>query len=491
MEFPALPPHKSVQLGYNAPLQEHPTGTTMTLCTVILAAGNGKRMHSALPKVLHLLAGRPLLEHVMRAAAAVGSSHPPVIVTGYRGEDIQKHFVLTRPEPIWVTQPEQLGTAHALQTALSALPKCTTVLVLPGDVPLVSAATLKKLVSETPKDTIGLVTATLPDPTGLGRIVRDSHGHIQKIIEEKDAAREEKNITEINSGIWLFPEKYLHALLPKISQKNAQGEFYLTDIIELALAEGIAIHAIQPEHAMEVSGINTRKELARLERYYQKQQTEKLMAKGVTLLDPARTDIRGDIVTGQDVTIDINVIFEGKITIGSNVQIGPNCVLRNVIIGDNTVIRANSVIEEADIAEHCIVGPFARIRPGTRLETGSMVGNFVEIKNSHIGEGSKISHLSYVGDCEMGKQVNVGAGTITCNYDGAKKHRTHVGDGVFIGSNSALVAPLTLHRRATIGAGSVITQDAPEDALTVARAKQRTVPGWRRPEKAEKTEKHS
>lgn len=451
----------------------------MTLSTVILAAGQGKRMLSQTPKVLHRLAGKPLLEHVVNTTQSLDNTNPAIIIYGHDGEKVQ--HALSHLNVKWAHQAEQLGTGHAVQQALPHLNDAQRVLVLYGDVPLISTATLKKLIASTPADAIGILTAIFPNPTGLGRIIRDTKNQIIGIVEEKDATEAQRKITEINSGIYLIPAALLKKWLPTLSNHNAQKEYYLTDIISLAVQDKIAIHSLQPESFAEVLGVNDRLQLAMLERHYQMQQAEKFMLRGVTFYDPARFDLRGELITGQDVTIDINVIIEGSVKIGNHCVIGANTILRNVIIGDNTEIKANSVIDGAEIANNCVIGPFARIRPGTILSAHAHIGNFVEIKNSTVGASSKINHLSYIGDSEVGKHVNIGAGAITCNYDGVNKHRTIIGDNAFVGSNSQLVAPITIGEGATIGAGSTITRDAPAHQLTISRSAQKTIENWQRP----------
>lgn len=451
------------------------------LSIVILAAGQGKRMHSDLPKVLHQLAGKSLLEHVVTTASHLEPSEPPIVIYGHQG-DALKHQ-LAHLNVTWVLQTKQLGTAHALQQALPSIPAKSRVLVLYGDVPLISIETLKQFIAETPAQSLGIITAHISNPTGYGRIIRNEKNSIINIIEEKDATDQQRAIQEINSGIYLIPEAYLQKWLPQINNTNAQQEYYLTDLIRFAAKENIEICATQPYFYEEILGINDRIQLSQLERIYQRHYAEKLMRKGVTLYDPARLDIRGDIVTGKDVTIDINVILEGKVVLGNQCIIGANSILRNVILGEGVEVRANTIIDGAEIAAHCVIGPFARIRPGTEIAASAHIGNFVEIKNSIIGEHSKVNHLSYIGDSEIGKRVNIGAGTITCNYDGVNKHRTIIGDEASVGSNSQLVAPVTIGEGATIGAGSTITRDAPPNQLTLCRAEQRTIKNWQRPEK--------
>ena len=451
----------------------------MSLTTVILAAGQGKRMHSDMPKMLHRLAGVPLLEHVVNASFKVNSATPPLVIYGHAGEKVQQ--ALEHLNVTWVPQTEQLGTGHALLQALPHIPDNDRVLILYGDVPLILPETLKNFIAATPADTLGMLTAFFPDPTGFGRIIRDENGKVIQVTEEKDADHAARAINEINSGIYLAPAKFLKKWLPLLTNKNAQQEYYLTDIIRLANQENIPIHAMQPASYEEVLGINDRVQLAVLERSFQRRNAEKLLRQGVTLLDPERFDVRGELTVGTDTTIDVNVIIEGRVIIGNHCIIGPNTILRNTMIGDHVEIRANSVIDGAEIASHCTVGPFARLRPGTILLPKSHIGNFVEIKNSEIGDGSKVNHLSYIGDSEIGKHVNIGAGAITCNYDGVNKHRTVIGDNAFIGSNASLIAPITIGAGATIGAGSVVNRNAPEGKLTIARALQKTISNWQRP----------
>lgn len=453
----------------------------MTTQVVILAAGAGKRMHSNLPKVLHRLAGKPMLEHVIQTALKLSTTVAPIIIHGHGGKVLQQalsHYAVT-----WVEQKEQKGTGHAVLQALPHIDDNDQVLVLYADVPLISEQTLQKLMNDTPLKSIGMLTATLENPQGYGRIKRDKKNRIVSIIEEKDASAKERSINEINPGIYFAKAKLLKKWLPKLKNKNAQSEYYLTDIISNAVKEKIAVQAVQPAYSEEILGVNDRAQLAHLERFYQRQQAEKIMQRGVTLMDPARIDIRGDVQIGRDVTIDVNVILEGRVIIGNECVIGPNCLLRNVEIGERVEVKANSVLDGAEIAADCIIGPFARLRPGTLLARHVHIGNFVEIKNSEVEQGSKINHLSYVGDSEVGQYVNIGAGTITCNYDGVNKHKTIIGDHAFIGSNTALVAPVTVGEGATIGASSTITQDAPANQLTLARAMQQSIKDWKRPEK--------
>jgi bifunctional UDP-N-acetylglucosamine pyrophosphorylase/glucosamine-1-phosphate N-acetyltransferase len=455
----------------------------MTIQIVILAAGQGKRMHSIVPKVLHELAGKSLLEHVIDTALRVADETSPIIINGHQGNKVASE--LAHYKVRWIEQKEQLGTGHAVLQALPAINEDDRVLVLYGDVPLISEDILKTLIASTPKSAIGMLTATLANPTGYGRIKRNKQQNIIGIIEEKDASEKEKAITEINSGIYFVPATYLKKWLPALENQNAQKEYYLTDIIACADKEKIQVHAVSPRHIEEILGVNDRVQLSQLERFYQLQQAEKLMRQGVTIYDPARLDVRGEVKVGRDVTIDVNVILEGHVVIGDECIIGPNVVLCNTELGARVEVKANSVIDSAEIATGCIVGPFARIRPGTVLASNAHIGNFVEIKNSIVGENSKINHLSYVGDSEVGKRVNIGAGTITCNYDGVNKHKTIIGDEAFIGSNSQLVAPIRIGEGATIGAGSTITEDAPAKQLTISRSRQQTIKDWQRPVKKE------
>lgn len=453
----------------------------MTLSIVVLAAGLGKRMCSTLPKVLHPLGGKPLLTHVITAAQALQPAGIYVIY-GHQGERVRTQLADLNVQ--WIEQTQQLGTGHAALQAMPYLKGEQRILILFGDGPLISPQTLQKLLHNTPENNLGLLTVNLPDPTGLGRMLRDAAGKVLAVVEEKDATLEQKKISEVNGGIMLAPLGCLRRWLDALNNNNAQGEYYLPDIIAMAVKENMAITTMMPDAIAEVQGVNDRAQLAALERIYQQQQAEKLMLAGVTLRDPNRFDLRGDAQIAADVTIDINVILEGTVTIGAGSYIGPNCLLTNVEIGTNVQIKANSVIENAIIAENCVIGPFARIRPETVLAAGVHVGNFVEIKKSKVAQGSKINHLSYVGDATVGAGVNIGAGTITCNYDGVNKYQTIIGDDVFIGSNSQLIAPVTIGEGATIGAGSTIVRNAPAGTLTLSRAEQKTVAGWRRKKKS-------
>ena len=450
----------------------------MSFSTVILAAGQGKRMHSSLPKVLHRLADKPLLEHIIRTANSLSENQQTVIIYGHQGEEV-KH-ALNHLTADWVEQTQQLGTGHALLQGLPTFQNTPRVLVLPGDVPLISAATLKAFIAATPSNAVGLLIAIVPDPTGFGRILRDAAGHIQGIIEEKDASPEQRLIQEINTGIYLIPTAQLTLWLPQLKNANAQREYYLTDIISLAASTKTPIYGQCVTQHQEVLGVNDKQQLATVERYYQLQAAERLMQQGVTLRDPARFDLRGELIVGRDTEIDINVIIEGFVRIGSHCHIGANSILRNVVIGDHTEIKPNSIIDGAEIGEHCHIGPFARLRPGVVVAANAHIGNFIEIKNTFVGANTKIHHLGYIGDSDIGANVNIGAGTITCNYDGANKYRTTIGDGAFIGSSSQLVAPVKIGEGAFIGAGSTITRDAPAHQLTLGRTKQCTIENWKR-----------
>jgi bifunctional UDP-N-acetylglucosamine pyrophosphorylase/glucosamine-1-phosphate N-acetyltransferase len=449
---------------------------------VILAAGKGTRMQSDLPKVLHKLAGKPLLAHVITAAKTICDAEQ-IIVTGHGAELVEKTFVDSGGQ--FVQQTEQLGTAHAVNMAVPHLRDQSKVLILYGDVPLIKPATIDKMLAAVEGKTIGLLTINLENPMGYGRIVRNHAGMIESIVEQKDASEEQLLISEINTGVLALGAEQLKAWLPQIDNNNAQGEYYLTDLIAIATTNGYQIASIQPTSATEVEGVNNRIQLSQLERAHQLELAEALMLSGTTLADPSRFDQRGDLSAGQDNFIDVNCLFEGTVTIGSNVSIGPNCQIIDSTIGDGVEIKANTVIEHAVIGDQAIIGPFARIRPGTELGKNTKIGNFVETKKAIVGDGSKINHLSYVGDTDLGCGVNVGAGTITCNYDGVNKHQTKIGDGAFIGSNSTLIAPVTVGENGFVAAGSTLTQDVSADALAVSRTKQRNIPGWKRPTKKE------
>lgn len=453
----------------------------MNLSIVILAAGNGKRMRTSLPKVLHCLAGKPLLAHVFNTAEEL-SPETIYIVHGNGGDKVRQELQHLPAE--WIKQAEQKGTGHAVQQAISHIAEDQRVLVLYGDVPLISAVTLRYLLEKTPEDSLGILTAQFDNPQGFGRIIRDEYGHVTAIVEHKDASESQLQIKEINTGIITTSAKNLKRWLPQLTAKNAQGEYYLTDIVALAVDEGGAVYTTAATTTEEVQGVNNLGELAKLERYYQLQQAQYFMAQGVTLLDPYRFDVRGEVNIEQDTYIDVNVVFEGKVTIGAGTRIGPNCWLRDVTIGKAVEVLANTIIDGATIEDHAVVGPFARIRPGTHLAEAAKIGNFVEVKNTKLGPHSKANHLTYLGDATIGKNANIGAGTITCNYDGVNKFATVIEDGVFIGSNTALVAPVVIGENATIGAGSTITQDAPANKLTLARARQCSIDTWQRLQKA-------
>lgn len=452
----------------------------MSLSVIILAAGLGTRMRSKKPKVLHLLAGKPLLEHVI---ARVQSLKPMEIfcVVGHGHEQIKSqlgHYPVQ-----WVYQAEQLGTGHAVLQALPQVNSSNQVLVLYGDVPLITLESLRCLIDSMEKNTLSLLVANVANPAGLGRIVRDSAGQLQRIVEEKDATAIEKAIHEINIGVLVTSCQTLNRWLPHVTTKNNQHEYYLPDVVNLAVAAGESVATCAALSEEEILGINTRAQLAALERVYQAQCADRLMAAGVSLADPARFDLRGNLLADEDVFIDSNVLFEGDVQIGSGSMVGPNNHIRNARIGKNVVIKANCVIEDAEIGDGCVIGPFARIRPQTVLKENVHVGNFVEVKKTVIGKDSKANHLTYLGDAVIGEKVNVGAGTITCNYDGVNKFQTIIEDGAFIGSNTSLVAPVRVGNNATIGAGSTITKEAPDEMLTLARSKQINIPGWKRPKK--------
>ena len=454
----------------------------MSLDIVILAAGQGTRMRSALPKVLHPVAGQSMLGHVIATARQLSPDRIHVVI-GHGADEVRQR--LAADDLNFVVQAEQLGTGHAVAQALPAL-SAERVLILYGDVPLIEVATLERLLHKVGAQQIALLTVNLDDPTGYGRIVRDDQGVVQAIVEHKDASAEQKLITEGNTGILAVPGERLGDWLGRLSNSNAQGEYYLTDVIAMAVADGLAVATEQPLDAMEVQGANDRRQLAELERHYQLRAAHRLMAQGVTLRDPARFDLRGEVTVGRDVLIDINVILEGKVVIEDGVEIGPNCVIRDSTLRRGAVIKANSHLEGAELGEGADCGPFARLRPGAVLGAKAHVGNFVEVKNSQLGEGAKAGHLAYLGDADIGSRTNIGAGTITCNYDGANKFRTVLGEDVFIGSNSSLVAPVSLGDGATTGAGSVITADVPAGTLALGRARQTLIEGWQRPQKTRK-----
>lgn len=437
-------------------------------------------MKSALPKVLHPIAHKPLLGHVLDVAKELDASSTHVVY-GHGGEQVKS--ALEHYNVNWVLQAKQLGTGHAVEQAVPDIADGQTVLILYGDVPLIQIDTLVQLINAASKNALGLLTAKLDDPTGYGRIIRNDAGDVIKIVEQKDATDEQKRVNEINTGMLALNSTQLKGWLKQLENNNAQGEYYLTDVIGMAAIEGVSINTVHPESLKEIEGVNNKLQLAQLEREYQMDQARKLMEQGVTLRDPARFDLRGELEVGKDVAIDVNVIFEGKVKLGDGVTIASNNIIKNASIGNNVSIHPNCVIESAIIGDNCDIGPFARVRPDTNLAKGVKIGNFVEIKKASIGEGSKVNHLSYIGDTTMGKGVNIGAGTITCNYDGANKHQTIIGDNAFIGSDSQLVAPVEVGEGATIGAGSTISHDAPKGELTLSRAPQQTRKGWKRPVK--------
>lgn len=444
---------------------------------VILAAGQGKRMHSNLPKVLHPLAGKALVSHVIDTARRL-SPQALCLVYGHGGDAVRA--TLDASDLSWALQEPQLGTGHAVKQALPHLMDTGTTLVLYGDVPLIQAETLKRLV-QAAHDGLAVLTVELGDPQGYGRIVRDASGQVVRIVEQKDASAEELRIREINTGIMAMPTERLGEWLGRLSSDNAQNEYYLTDIVGMAVEAGLPVRTANPKHEWEVLGVNSKVQLAELERIAQRCIAEQLMERGVRLADPARIDVRGELECGRDVFIDVNCVFEGNVVLDEAVEVGPNCVLKNARIGPGTRLAAFTHIEDAVVGADGRIGPFARLRPGTELAEDVHVGNFVEIKKSRIAAHSKANHLAYIGDATIGSRVNVGAGTITCNYDGVNKHRTVIGDDAFIGSDTQLVAPVTVGRGATLGAGTTLTRDAPPDSLTVSRAKQVSIPGWKRP----------
>ena len=449
---------------------------------VILAAGKGTRMRSSLPKVLHKLSGRSMLGHVVAAVESLGEAKK-IIVTGHGAEQVEQQF--KSPTTIFTQQKEQLGTGHAVHMAVPELCSDAVVIVLYGDVPLIRPATIQKILAVVTESTMGLLTINLDQPTGYGRIVRNTKGDITEIIEQKDASAEQLKITEVNTGVLALQSSQLSDWLPKITNNNAQGEYYLTDLVAIAREAGVEIISVNPESATEVEGVNNRVQLSQLERAHQRQLAEVLMESGTSLADHARFDQRGELSAGTDNFIDINCVFNGSVTIGSNVSIGANCQISDSTIGDGVSILPNTIIESSVVGDRAVVGPFARLRPGTKMESDTKVGNFVETKKTLVGKGSKINHLSYVGDAQLGENVNIGAGTITCNYDGVSKHKTDLGDGVFVGSNSTLVAPIKVDKGGFIAAGSTVTTEVPSDSLAVGRAKQRNIKGWKRPTKKE------
>ncbi len=465
----------------NEPIKKKPR---VDISIVILAAGQGKRMKSALPKVLQPIAGKPMLAHVLCAARAL---HPQKICVVYGHGGDQVRSTLVDADLAWAKQEPQLGTGHAVQQALPLLPTHGITLILYGDVPLIRAETLHALVEVAQQEKLAWLTMQVANPQGLGRILRGKDGKVRAIVEEKDANATEKNIAEINTGFLACPTALLAKWLPTLGNNNAQSEYYLTDILAMAVKEGLSVETLSPKDEWEVAGINSKDQLATLERIYQLETAKRLMVEGVTLADPARIDVRGEIVCGDgknnDVFIDVNCIFEGKVTLGANVKIGANCILRNCTLGANTEVLPFSFIDDATIGNNARIGPYARLRPGTSLADDVHIGNFVEIKASEFGAGSKANHLTYIGDTTVGKNVNIGAGTITCNYDGAHKHRTVIEDNVHIGSDVQLVAPVTIGKGADIGAGTTVWKDVPPGGLTLNDKTQVNKPGWKRPTK--------
>lgn len=452
---------------------------TTTLTTIILAAGKGTRMQSAKPKVLQTLADKPLLAHVLDTCQSVNVDKT-IVVYGFGGDQVQQ--AMQDYDLTWVEQTEQLGTGHAVKVTLPELPTEGKSLILYGDVPLVSDKTLTRL-KEANVEGMSMLTLTVDNPFGLGRIKRDEQGNIVAIVEQKDASEEEQAIREINSGIYCVDNALLHKYLPNLSNDNAQQEYYLTDIVKMAVADGIAITAIEPDYEFEIEGVNNRQQLASLERSWQAKLVEDLQIQGVQFADPNRVDIRGEVTVGQDVFIDINVVLKGKVSLGNNVTIEAGCIIKDTSIADKVHVKPYCVFDEAQVGEEATIGPFAHLRPQSVLAKKTRLGNFVEIKKSHIGEGSKVNHLSYVGDAQLGAGVNFGAGAITCNYDGVNKHQTVVGDNAFIGTNACLVAPVNIGNTATIGAGSVITKNVEDKALAIGRGRQVQKDNYQRPVK--------
>jgi len=451
----------------------------MNLEVIILAAGQGTRMKSQLPKVLHRVAGKPLLEHVVQTAQSL-QPHAIHVVVGHGAEDVQK--ALASHDLNWVQQTEQLGTGHAVLQAMPSVAEDSTVLVLYGDVPLITTQTLETLI-RLADNGVALLTACMDSPAGYGRVLRDESGRLLGVVEEKDASDLERTIDEINTGVLAAPATDLKKYLPRVGNHNKQGEYYLPDILALSVTEGRNIASVVAGSELEILGVNDRVQLNQVEREYQRRLAEQLMRDGVSLADANRLDIRGALSCADDVSIDVNVVFEGEVSLGKGVSIGPNCVICDARIEDGATVHAMSHIQEAVVGLNANVGPYARLRPGTVLAAEARIGNFVETKKANIGEGSKVNHLSYIGDCEMGAGVNIGAGTITCNYDGVNKHQTEIGEGVFVGSNSTLVAPLVISDDGFVAAGSTVTKPVEKDELAVSRARQRNIQGWKRPGK--------
>lgn len=455
----------------------------MSVEAIILAAGQGTRMRSKLPKVLHTLAGKPLVTRLAETTASLDLKGLHVVV-GHAADQVsaavshlgaQCHF-----------QADQKGTGHAFGIASEHVDNDSILLLMYADSPLIPADVMQQMVDHAQQDKLVMLTVTLDDPTGFGRIVRNDNHQVQAIVEHKDASPEQLAIGEINTGVYALPAKRLKEWLPRLDTNNAQGELYVTDIVEFAVTDGVDIEVVQPQYIEQALGVNDRIQLAELERWYQQFQATELMRNGVQVADPTRIDVRGELTCGQDITIDINCVFEGQVSLGDDVFIGPNCTIKDASVGAGTVIKANSVIEGAVIGEQCDIGPFARLRPGSELANKAKVGNFVETKKTYLGEGSKANHFTYLGDTVVGQGVNIGAGTITCNYDGVNKFQTNIEDGVFVGSNSSLVAPVTIGSGATVGAGSTVTKDVPADSLAVARGKQRNMAAWTKPSKLAK-----
>lgn len=453
----------------------------MSLAVITLAAGKGSRMKSDLPKVLHKLAGKPMLAHVLNSSAQLNNAKQHVVI-GHGAELVQQQ--ITGFDISWAFQTEQNGTGHAVAQAMPNVDPDATVIVLYGDVPLIRSHTLQQLLDQTQaQQGLTLLTVKLDNPTGYGRIVRNSANEIQAIVEQKDANPQQLTINEVNTGILAVAAKYLNEWLPKLSSNNAQGEYYLTDIIAMAVSQGVAVSAIHPQDEHEVQGVNDRLQLAELERVYQRRQADELLRAGVSLADPSRIDIRGSLTVGNDVVIDVGCVFEGDVSLADGVHVGPYCVIKNSHIGAGTELQAYSHLDQANTEENCQIGPYARLRPGADLRRQAKVGNFCEVKKAVVGEGAKVNHLTYIGDAIIGKNANIGAGTITCNYDGVNKFITEIGENSFIGSNTALVAPVKIGAGATIGAGSTITKDVEASELAVARGNQRNISGWQRPVK--------
>jgi bifunctional UDP-N-acetylglucosamine pyrophosphorylase / glucosamine-1-phosphate N-acetyltransferase len=446
----------------------------------ILAAGKGTRMRSELPKVLHPIAGRAMLEHVVNTARALGARRI-CVVFGHGGEAVRER--LDAPDLLWVRQEPQLGTGHAVQQALPELSDDAPAMILYGDVPLIGLPTLQRLKASATGGRLALLTVEMDDPTGYGRILRDAAGKVTRIVEQKDASPDELRVREVNTGILVAPVHKLREWLGRVGNDNAQREYYLTDIIALAVADGTEVVTVAPDALWETLGVNSKTQLAELERIHQRNIARRLTDEGVTLIDPARIDVRGELACGRDVEIDVNCVFDGCVELGDGVRIGANCILRDAVIGAGTIVAPFSHIEDTTTGPGCVIGPYARTRPGTELGGDVHIGNFVEVKNSHIDNHSKANHLAYIGDTDIGQRVNVGAGTITCNYDGANKHRTVIEDDVFIGSDTQLVAPVRVGQGATLAAGTTLTKDAPANQLTVSRAKQVSIAGWKRPAK--------